>query len=155
MKSQSTIEFIILLAVVVMAVIVLSFFISKNYNANISNEKNITINNINILNFNLYYSPLKNIISGSFYQSGYKKFSNGLLKLKLNNNTYSIPVSFSYYNSTIIDYKVDFISNSLNGSVLNTIHIGEPYTLIYIIFYNSSKSYIYYDNYSSIIYSTE
>jgi hypothetical protein len=155
MKLQSNVEFIILLAVVVMSVVVLTFFITKNYTANINSDKNITINNVNILNFDLYYSSLKNTISGSFYQNGYKKFSNGLLKIELNNTIYSIPVSFNYYNSTITNYRVDFISNSLSGNVLNAITVGEPYTLIYIIFYNSSKSYIYYDNYSSIVYSSE
>jgi len=155
MKAQSSIEFYILLAVAVIATIAFSFFLLKEYSANISSERNITINNINILNFNLYFSPSSNAIVGSFYQNGGKIFSTGALQLKLNNSVYSIPVSFSYSNSTIFTYNIDFKSNTLSGNVLNSIYVGEPYTLIGIIFQNSSKSDIYYDNYSSVIYSQQ
>jgi len=137
----------------VLAVIGFSFFLFKNYNADINSERNITLNNINILNFNLYFSPSSNIILGSFYQNGGKSFTSGSLQVKLSNSIYSIPVSFSYFNSTITTYEVDFQSNTLSGDVLNSIYVGEPYTLISIIFQNSSKNSIYYDNYSSIIYS--
>jgi len=153
MRAQSTLEFYILVMASVLAVIGFSFFLFKNYNADINSERNITLNNINILNFNLYFSPSSNIILGSFYQNGGKSFTSGSLQLKLSNSIYSIPVSFSYFNSTITTYEVDFQSNTLSGDVLNSIYVGEPYTLISIIFQNSSKNSIYYDNYSSIIYS--
>jgi len=153
MRAQSTLEFYILVMASVLAVIGFSFFLFKNYNADINSERNITLNNINILNFNLYFSPSSNIILGSFYQNGGKSFTSGSLQVKLSNSIYSIPVSFSYFNSTITTYEVDFQSNTLSGDVLNSIYVGEPYTLISIIFQNSSKNSIYYDNYSSIIYS--
>jgi len=153
MKAQSTFEFYVVLVGIVVAVISLSFFLWKNYNVNINSERNITVNNINILNFNLYFSPSSNTILGSFYQNGEKRFASGDLQLKLNDSVYSIPVSFSYFNSTITTYQVDFQSNVLSGNVLNSLYVGEPYTLVGIIFQNSSKNSVYYANYSSIIYS--
>jgi len=155
MKAQSSIEFYILLMAIAVVVIAFSFFLLKEYIANISSERNITINNINILNFNLYFSPSSNVIVGSFYQNGGKIFSTGDIQLKLNNSVYSIPVSFSYSNSTISTYNIDFKSNTLSGNILNSIYVGEPYTLVDIIFQNSSKNDIYYDNYSSVIYSQQ
>jgi len=155
MKAQSSIEFYILLMAIAVVVIAFSFFLLKEYIANITSERNITINNINILNFNLYFSPSSNVIVGSFYQNGGKIFSTGDIQLKLNNSVYSIPVSFSYSNSTISTYNIDFKSNTLSGNILNSIYVGEPYTLVDIIFQNSSKNDIYYDNYSSVIYSQQ
>jgi len=155
MKAQSTLEFYILLSVIVLVAIFFSFFLLKEYGANISNERNITLNKINILNFNLYLSPSSNSILGSFYQNGGNKFTNGEIQLKLSSSVYSVPVSFSYLNSTISTYEIEFKSNTLTGNVLSSIYIGEPYTLISIIFQNSSKNDIYYDNYSSVIYSQQ
>ena len=153
MKVQSTVEFYVILSVVVIAVISFSFFLYKNYYSDISNERNITINNINIVNFNLYFMPSANVLTGSFYQNGGKAFSNGVIQIRLNNSAYSIPVSFVYYNSPVTTYEVDFKSSELNTNVLKSIYIGEPYILAGIVFINSSKDYIYYDNYSSVIYS--
>jgi len=155
MKTQSTIELYVILSAVVIAVISFSFFLYKNYYSNISNERNITINNINIVNFDLYFSPSANILIGSFYQNGGKAFSNGVLQIRLNNSAYAIPVSFVYYNSTVSAYEVDFKSSVLNANILKSVYIGEPYTLAGIVFTNSSKDYIYYDNYSSVIYSKQ
>jgi len=155
MKVQSTVEFYIILSAVVIAVISFSFFLYKNYYANMSNERNITVNNINIVNFNLYFLSSANVLIGSFYQTGGKAFSNGVLQIRLNDSAYSIPVSFTYYNSTVTTYEVDFKSTVLNTNVLKSIYTGEPYTLAGIVFTNSSKNYIYYDNYSSVIYSKQ
>jgi len=153
MKAQSTLEFSILLSVIVLVAIVFSFFLLRDYTANINNERNITLNNINILNFNLYFSQSSNTILGSFYQNGGNKFTDGELQVKISSSLYSIPVSFYYSNSTITTYEIDFKSNALSGDVLSSIYVGEPYTLVGIIFQNSSKNDIYYDNYSSVIYS--
>ena len=155
MKVQSTVEFYIILSAVVIAVISFSFFLYKNYYANMSNERNITVNNINIVNFNLYFLSSANVLIGSFYQTGGKAFSNGVLQIRLNDSAYSIPVSFTYYNSTVTTYEVDFKSTVLSTNVLKSIYTGEPYTLAGIVFTNSSKNYIYYDNYSSVIYSKQ
>jgi len=155
MKAQSTLEFSILLSVIVLVVILFSFFLLKDYSANISNERNITLNNINILNFNLYFSPSSNSILGSFYQNGGNKFTTGELQLKLISSVYSVPVSFYYSNSTISTYEIYFKSSTLTANVLSSIYAGEPYTLVDIIFQNSSKNDIYYDNYSSVIYSQQ
>ena len=152
MKAQSTVEFYIILSAVVIAVISFSFFLYKNYYSNISDERNITINNINIVNFDLYFVPSANVLTGSFYQNGGKAFSNGVLQIRLNNSAYSIPVSFIYYNSTVTTYEVDFKSTELNANVLKSIYTGEPYTLAGIVFINSPKDYIYYDNYTGVIY---
>jgi len=154
MKSQSTLEYVVLLTGIIAAVLLFFNFVYKNFNNTINNEKNITVNNMNIYSFDLYLSQTSNILKGSFYQNGGNEYKNGKIKLKISNSVYSIPISFFYYNSTLAKYGVDFESNTLSPNVLNSIYIGEPYTLIAVNFQNLSNNYIYYTNYSGIIYST-
>jgi hypothetical protein len=145
MKEQSTIEFLILIAGSALIAIVIGLYIYSSTNKINTGLINLTTTQFEIFNLNVYTTS-SNTISGSYYQNGYFVYNKAIIAIKISNQSYFIPVSTTYYNSTSGYLLFNFNSSKLSTALLNNLVPGTPFTFEYIEFNSNGKNYIFVSN---------
>lgn len=147
MKTQSTIEFLVLLGGVVFLVIAITLYFYNQTTSLNKNLTNLTNSQFNIFNLNLYASKNGNYLYGSYYQTGNYTYNKATLGVEFNGISYLIPLSTTYYKSTIGSYIFDFQSTNAPLNVVNTIsNENVNYIFEFMKFNSNNGNYIFVSN---------
>ncbi len=148
-REQSTIEFLILISGIILIAILIGLFLYSGSSKINESLINLTRSQFEIFNFNLYISS--NTIYGTYYQNGNLTYSKATIYIEIDNQSYTIPVSTTYHNSTTGYMLFNFNSSTIPASLSSNMTGGTPFIFEFIKFNSGGKNYIFVANQQEIV----
>lgn len=156
-RLQSTLEFSIIAAIIVAVVLIVFFSLYSKSISSTNYIKNLTTEQFNIYNFNIYFSNYSDELYGNYYQSGNLYYSSANFDIIINGKSYLVSTTVTQRNSTLNSIYSSIASSSLSGTSLGNILIGNKTlsaTIVYIRFSEGGTNYLSLINQSVLIGTT-
>lgn len=151
MKSQTTIEFVAILAGTILVATIIMIYLYGGTSKATDTLVNLTSSQFNIFSFNLYVSTSGNYIYGTYYQTGSYQYNNATFGIKINQTSYSVPIYSTNHLSTIGSYIFNFKSENAPTNLIEKLGVGNvQYTLEYIKFKYGNENYMFIANQTAL-----